>query len=181
MAPFIVPPWELISFSISAGFLLVVPLNIICSTKWDIPEPENEPQTLFANPNPTEMGWEVYPQGLFETLGRIHFDYNYPKLYITENGAAYLDTLNEDGQVIDPLRIAYYQGHLKSVSQAIAMGVPVKGYFAWSFMDNFEWAHGYSKRFGLIYVDFESQERILKSSAKYYRDVIEANQVIEQR
>ena len=146
----------------------------------DIPEPENDPQTLFANPNPTEMGWEVYPQGLFETLGRIHFDYNFPKLYITENGAAYPDTLNEEGLVIDPLRIAYYQGHLKSVSQAIAMGVPVKGYFAWSFMDNFEWAHGYSKRFGLIYVDFETQERILKSSAEYYRDVIEANQVIEQ-
>ncbi|MBK5107531.1 MAG: beta-glucosidase, partial [Anaerolineales bacterium] len=146
----------------------------------DLPEIENEPQTLFANPNPTEMGWEVYPQGLFEILGRIHFDYNFPKLYITENGAAYPDTLNEEGLVIDPLRIAYYQAHLKSVSQAIAMGVPVKGYFAWSFMDNFEWAHGYSKRFGLIYVDFESQERILKSSAEYYRDVIEANQVIEQ-
>ena len=146
----------------------------------DLPEIENEPQTLFANPNPTEMGWEVYPQGLFEILGRIHFDYNFPKLYITENGAAYPDTLNEEGLVIDPLRIAYYQAHLKSVSQAIAMGVPVKGYFAWSFMDNFEWAHGYSKRFGLIYVDFETQERILKSSAEYYRDVIEANQVIEQ-
>ena len=146
----------------------------------DLPETENEPQTLFANPNPTEMGWEVYPQGLFETLGRIHFDYNFPKLYITENGAAYPDTLNEEGLVLDPLRIAYYQAHLKSVSQAIAMGVPVKGYFAWSLMDNFEWAHGYSKRFGLIYVDFESQERILKSSAKYYHDVIEANQVIEQ-
>ena len=146
----------------------------------DLPEIENEPQTLFANPNPTEMGWEVYPQGLFEILGRIHFDYNFPKLYITENGAAYPDTLNEEGLVIDPLRIAYYQAHLKSVSQAIAMGVPVKGYFAWSFMDNFEWAHGYSKRFGLIYVDFESQKRILKSSAEYYRDVIEANQVIEQ-
>ena len=146
----------------------------------DIPETENEPQTLFANPNPTEMGWEVYPQGLFEILGRIHFDYNFPKLYITENGAAYPDKLKDDGQVDDPLRTAYYRDHLRSVSKAISIGIPVKGYFAWSLMDNFEWAHGYNMRFGLIYVDFESQERTLKNSAKYYRDVIEANQVIEQ-
>ena len=144
----------------------------------DISEEENEPRTVFVNQNPTEMGWEVYPDGLFEILGRIHFDYNFLKLYITENGAAYPDQVNGVGQVDDPLRIAYYQGHLKSVSNAIAMGVPVQGYFAWSLMDNFEWAHGYSKRFGLIYVDYETQDRILKSSAKWYRDVIEANQVI---
>ena len=144
-----------------------------------IPEAENEPQIVFANPNPTEMGWEVYPQGLFEILGRIHFDYNFPELYITENGAAYPDAVNENGQVVDPLRIAYYRGHLKSVSKAIALGVPVKGYFAWSLMDNFEWAYGYTKRFGLIYVDFETQDRILKSSAKWYRGVIKANEVSE--
>ncbi|MFC1922574.1 GH1 family beta-glucosidase [Chloroflexota bacterium] len=144
----------------------------------DISEEENEPRTVFVNPNPTEMGWEVYPDGLYEILGRIHFDYNFPKLYITENGAAYPDQVKGAGQVDDPLRIAYYQGHLKSVSRAIAMGVPVQGYFAWSLMDNFEWAHGYSKRFGLIYVDYETQDRILKSSAKWYRNVIEANQVV---
>ncbi len=145
----------------------------------DISEAENEPRTVFVNPNLTDMGWEVYPEGLYEILGRIHFDYNFPQLFITENGAAYPDTVNEKGQVDDPLRIAYYQGHLKSVSKAIAMGVPVKGYFAWSLMDNFEWAFGYTKRFGLIYVDFETQDRILKSSAKWYRDVIVANEVIE--
>lgn len=143
----------------------------------EIPETENDPQTVFANPNPTEMGWEVYPQGLYEILARIHFDYNFPKLYITENGAAYPDVVNEAGEVDDPLRIAYYQNHLRSVSRAIAMGVPVKGYFAWSLMDNFEWAFGYSKRFGIIYVDFDTQDRILKGSAKYYQQVINSNQV----
>jgi len=145
----------------------------------DVPEEKNEPQTVFANPNPTEMGWEVYPEGLYEILGRIHFDYNFNKLDITENGAAYPDVINSKGRVEDPLRIAYLNGHLKSVSRAIAMGVPVKGYFVWSLMDNFEWAHGYSKRFGLIYVDYETQERILKSSAEWYQKVINSNTVVE--
>ena len=144
-----------------------------------VPEAENESRTVFVNPNPTEMGWEVYPEGLYEILGRIHFDYKYPKIYITENGAAYPDTVNEQKQVDDPLRIAYIMGHLKSVSKAIEAGVPVKGYFAWSLMDNFEWSFGYTKRFGLIYVDFETQKRILKSSAKWYRSVVQSNEVIE--
>jgi beta-glucosidase len=144
-----------------------------------IPEAENESRTVFVNPNPTEMGWEVYPEGLYEILGRIHFDYNFPKIYITENGAAYPDTVDEHGQVDDPLRIAYIKGHLKSVSKAIEAGVPVKGYFAWSLMDNFEWAFGYAKRFGLIYVDFETQKRILKNSANWYKGVIGANEILE--
>ena len=144
-----------------------------------IPEAENEARTVFLNPNPTEMGWEVYPEGLYEILGRVHFDYNFPKIYITENGAAYPDVIDEMGKVEDPLRIAYIRDHLISVSKAIAAGVPVKGYFAWSLMDNFEWSYGYSKRFGLIYIDFETQDRILKSSAHWYRDVIQSNAVIE--
>ena len=143
-----------------------------------IPEVENEARTVFLNPNPTEMGWEVYPEGLYEILGRVHFDYNFPKIYITENGAAYPDVIDEMGKVEDPLRIAYIRDHLISVSKAIAVGVPVKGYFAWSLMDNFEWSYGYSKRFGLIYVDFETQRRILKSSARWYRDVIGAIKIL---
>jgi len=95
-----------------------------------IPEAENEARTVFLNPNPTEMGWEVYPEGLYEILGRIHFDYNFPKIFITENGAAYPDMIDEQGQVDDPRRIAYIRDHLISVSKAIAAGVPVKGYFA---------------------------------------------------
>jgi beta-glucosidase len=143
-----------------------------------IAEDENEARTVFLNPNPTEMGWEVYPEGLYEILGRVHFDYNFPKIYITENGAAYPDVIDEKGKVEDPLRIAYIRDHLISVSKAITVGVPVKGYFAWSLMDNFEWSYGYSKRFGLIYVDFETQRRILKSSARWYRDVIGANKIL---
>jgi beta-glucosidase len=144
-----------------------------------IAEEDNAPRTVFVNPNPTEMGWEVYPQGLYEILGRVYFDYNFPNIYITENGAAYPDVLNEQGQVNDPLRVAYYNDHLQSVSKAISMGVPVRGYFAWSLMDNFEWSFGYTKRFGLIYVDFETQERVLKDSARWYKGVIQANKILE--
>lgn len=145
----------------------------------DIPEAENAVRTVFLNPDPTEMGWEVYPQGLYEILGRVHFDYGFPQLYVTENGAAYLDTVDQVGQVDDPFRIAYFKGHLKSVSRAIAAGVPVKGYFAWSLMDNFEWSFGYSKRFGLVYVDFETQARVLKNSAHWYSRVIQSNEVAD--
>jgi beta-glucosidase len=159
-------------------------LGVNYYTRWVVrsevvPEEENEPRTVFVNPNPTEMGWEVYPEGLYEILGRIHFDYNFNRIYITENGAAYPDVINSQGQVEDPLRIAYLNEHLKSVSKAIAVGIPVKGYFAWSLVDNFEWAHGYSMRFGLIYVDYETQKRILKSSAEWYQTVINSNAVVE--
>jgi beta-glucosidase len=159
-------------------------LGVNYYTRWVVrsevvPEEENEPRTVFVNPNPTEMGWEVYPEGLYEILGRIHFDYNFNRVYITENGAAYPDVINSQGRVEDPLRIAYLNEHLKSVSKAIAVGIPVKGYFVWSMVDNFEWAHGYSMRFGLIYVDYETQKRILKSSAEWYQTVINSNAVVE--
>lgn len=120
----------------------------------------------------TGMSWEVYPDGLLHTLVYLHNAYFPPKIYITENGCAYDDPEPADGIVDDPKRAEYYQSHLDAVSQAIDMGVPVQGYFAWSFMDNFEWAYGYEKRFGLFYVDFETQERTPKASAHYYRDRI---------
>jgi beta-glucosidase len=133
---------------------------------------ENAPRTVFPNPERTEMGWEVYPEGLYEILGRVHFDYRFPALYVTENGAAYLDRIGPDGQVDDPLRVAYLKRHLAAAARAIGAGVPLRGYFVWSLMDNFEWAHGYSKRFGLIYVDYPTQRRVLKTSAHWYRRVI---------
>jgi beta-glucosidase len=144
-----------------------------------IPEVENHPQTVLPNPNPTEMGWEVHPEGFYDMLCRLHFDYHFPQLYITENGAAYPDQLGPEGTVDDPLRIAYLKGHLASVARAIAAGVPLRGYFVWSLLDNFEWAHGYSKRFGLIYVDYATQQRIHKASAHWYRRVIEANTLVD--
>ncbi|NIS78687.1 MAG: beta-glucosidase [Anaerolineales bacterium] len=143
----------------------------------EIPEEENAPRTVFSNPDLTEMGWEVYPEGLFEILTRVHREYSFPALYVTENGAAYVDRVDENGEVHDPKRIAYLQGHLLAIAKAIKAGVPLKGYFAWSLMDNFEWAHGFSKRFGLIYVDFSTQRRILKSSARWYQGVISANAI----
>lgn len=120
----------------------------------------------------TGMGWEVYPDGLLHTLVYLHNAYYPPKIFITENGCAYDDVITESGEVHDVERTEYYKLHIDAVSQAIDMGVDVAGYFAWSFMDNFEWAFGYDKRFGIYYVDFETQERIAKDSALYYRDRI---------
>jgi len=141
-----------------------------------VPEAENLPPTVFLNEEFTEMGWEVCPEGLYDTLGRLHFDYGFPAIYITENGAAYKDEV-VDGQVDDPQRLSYIQRHLRQVQRAIASGIPIKGYFAWSMLDNFEWGFGYAKRFGLIYVDYQTQQRTLKSSAKWYGQVIRQNAV----
>jgi beta-glucosidase len=144
-----------------------------------IPEEENAPREVLLNPNPTEMGWEVHPPGLYDLLLRLHADYRFPAIYITENGAAYPDRLASDGQVQDPRRIAYLHDHLIWARRAIAAGVPLRGFFVWSLLDNFEWAYGYSKRFGLYYVDFETLKRLPKASAHWYRRVIAANGVVD--
>jgi beta-glucosidase len=127
----------------------------------------------------TEMNWIVYPDGLRQTLLRWTNEYGIPAFYITENGAAYDDPLPQNGSVTDPARVAYLKGHLEAINAAIAEGVPLKGYFVWSFMDNFEWAFGYSRRFGIIHVDYETQIRTLKDSARYYQRAIAANAVVE--
>ncbi len=145
----------------------------------ELAEADNAPRKVFPNPDQTEMGWEVYPEGLYDLLGRLHFDYRFPALYVTENGAAYPDQIGPDGRVDDPLRVAYLKEHLKAAARAIAAGVPLRGYFAWSLMDNFEWAHGYTKRFGLVYVEYPTQRRLLKSSAHWYGRVIAANGVVD--
>jgi beta-glucosidase len=119
----------------------------------------------------TDMEWEIYPQGLTDLLVRLDRDYTLPPLYITENGAAFRDVL-ADGAVHDPDRIAYLKGHVAAVGSAIAQGVDVRGYFLWSLFDNFEWASGYEKRFGIVYVDYANQARYLKSSACWYRDFL---------
>lgn len=136
-------------------------------------------ETVHPEGEYTAMGWEVYPQGLTDLLVRLAEDYDVGAMYITENGCAYPDVVTADGQVHDPKRIAYLQSHLAAASRAIEQGVPLKGYFLWSLMDNFEWALGYSRRFGIVYVDYETQKRILKDSAKYYASVISANAVVE--
>jgi beta-glucosidase len=144
-----------------------------------VPESENEPRTLSRNEETTDMGWEVYPPGLYELLCRLDADYDFPEFYVTENGAAYPDEVGPDGTVEDPLRTDYIREHLRAARQAMKEGVPLRGYFAWSLLDNFEWAHGYSKRFGLIHVDFETGERIPKASAHWYRDTIAARAILD--
>lgn len=120
----------------------------------------------------TDIGWEVYPDGLLHTLLYLKSAYYPPKIYITENGCAYHDPEPENGVVSDPKRKDYLAKHLDAVGKAIDLGVPVEGYFAWSLLDNFEWAEGYKMRFGIVHVDFETQVRTPKESALYYRDRI---------
>ncbi|ADV67544.1 GH1 family beta-glucosidase [Deinococcus maricopensis] len=125
----------------------------------------------------TDMNWEVYPQGLTDLLVRLHHDYpNLPPIMITENGAAYPDAdgPDEHGIVHDPERVQYFQQHLGATLNAIDAGVRVTGYFAWSFMDNFEWAYGYKKRFGLFYVNYGNQMRHWKDSARWYQTFLNA-------
>jgi beta-glucosidase len=149
--------------------------NIARSTA--IPESENAPRAVFPGDEVTEMGWEVYPRGLLEMLAHVHFTYGFPSYYITENGAAVPDVVGPDGAVDDARRVSYIRRHLQTLHQAVELGLPVEGYFVWSLMDNFEWSEGFSKRFGLFYVDYGSQRRIPKTSAGWYRDVIRRNAV----
>lgn len=126
----------------------------------------------------TEMGWGINPSGIHDILVRLNLDYGNIPIYITENGAAFRDLVNRYGEVDDENRIDYLHKYLSAVSEAIEDGVPVNGYFLWSFMDNFEWAHGYTKRFGMVYVDYATKKRIIKKSGHWYRDVILANGIV---
>lgn len=119
----------------------------------------------------TAMGWEVYPEGLYHLLKRLGREVPWP-LYITENGAAYPDLWTGEAVVEDPERVAYLEAHVEAALRAREEGVDLRGYFVWSLMDNFEWAFGYTRRFGLYYVDFPSQRRIPKRSALWYRERI---------
>jgi len=120
--------------------------------------------------------WEIYPEGIYELLMRIWTDYQ-PKcdIMITENGVPVPDGLDFDGRVRDERRIRYLRAHIAQIHQAMSEGVPVKGYFHWTLIDNFEWAHGFSQRFGLAYVDFETQKRTIKDSGRWYSEVIQKN------
>jgi beta-glucosidase len=123
----------------------------------------------------TEMGWEVFPEGLSELLIRLKNEYGDPVLMITENGAAFPDARVEKGQVQDDDRIEYLASHLSEARRAISHGVKLQGYFVWSLMDNFEWAMGYSRRFGITHVDYRTQVRTWKKSASWYQAVIATN------
>jgi beta-glucosidase len=140
-------------------------------------DPSVEPlpyrQVRAPNVERTGMDWEVNAETFTELLLRINNDYSPKEFFITENGSAWDDQV-VDGRVDDPNRVSYLERHLDAMFKAKEKGVPINGYFAWSLMDNFEWAYGYAKRFGLIYVDYETQKRIPKSSAYYYRERIKS-------
>ena len=123
----------------------------------------------------SHFGWEVYPEAIHQAITRIWKDYRRP-IYITENGASYPDVV-EDGAVNDDQRVSYYRRYIAQVGRAIQEGADVRGYYAWSLMDNFEWTFGYSQRFGLMYVDYPTQRRIIKKSGYWYRDLIAANRL----
>lgn len=122
----------------------------------------------------TEMGWPVVPDAFGELLTWVSRTYGPTALYVTENGAAFADEV-VDGAVHDPRRIAYLAGHLEAAAQSIAEGAPLRGYFVWSLLDNFEWALGYGKRFGIVYVDYASQRRITKDSGHWYATLVRAH------
>jgi beta-glucosidase len=138
-------------------------------------DPSRQPLELASvlpHPPTTAMGWEVDPDGLHELLVRVRRDYGDVPIYITENGAAFEDGPVVNGTLEDPRRVEYLQAHVGALARAVADGVDVRRYFAWSMLDNFEWEHGYSKRFGLVYVDYSTQRRVPKRSALWYRDFI---------
>ncbi len=145
-------------------------------------DPAQWPLAASTVPQPsstyTDTGWEVCPQAFTAILRRVAADYGNPAIYITENGSAFYDPpVATNGRIHDPLRTDYLRAHLGAVHDAISAGVDVRGYFVWSLLDNYEWAHGYTKRFGIVHVDYATMTRTPKDSARFYRDVIAANAV----
>jgi beta-glucosidase len=141
--------------------------------------PDNLPLRTKHVPQPqhiqSDTNWEVFPEALTRVLLWVNERYGGGKLpiYITENGASFYDSPHTiDGRIEDPLRVEYYRQHLRAAHEAMAKGVNLRGYYAWSLLDNYEWAHGYSKRFGIVHVDYETQQRTIKSSGRYYSSVI---------
>ena len=140
----------------------------------DIPEKENLPIEIELKEK-TDFGWEIHPKSIYNLLIRLKNDYPINKIYITENGCAYNNAPDENNIIDDSKRIQYHSTHIHEISNAINEGVPCKGYFAWSLMDNFEWCEGFSKRFGLIWVDFDTLERLPKKSYFWYQELIKNN------
>ena len=142
------------------------------------PHDENLGIRILSVPNAerTDFGWEVYPDAIHQAIMRTWNDYRLP-IYVTENGCSYGDAPDENGIVDDDRRVSFYRRYIAQVARAIHDGADVRGYYAWSLLDNFEWAEGYSQRFGLAYVDYPTQRRIIKKSGYWYRDLIAANRL----
>lgn len=149
------------------GLNYYTPMRVV-----DDPAPEAEfPATSpapFVNPDKTDIGWEIFPTAMGDMARELYQRYELPQMYITENGACYNMEM-VDGQIDDQPRIDYYSEHLSVVADLVRDGIPLRGYFAWSLMDNFEWAEGYRMRFGLVHVDYETQQRVMKKSGQWYK------------
>jgi beta-glucosidase len=175
----LVKPDDLRQIAAPTDFLGVNYYNRAVTRSDKIGEADNLPRTI---PPPlrsecTDVGWEVYPDGMFQVLMRVTLEYRPSKILITENGAAYSDGPDATGRVPDEKRVRYFRDHLRAAQHAIEAGAPVTGYFAWSLLDNYEWEQGYSQRFGITWVDYPTQRRIPKDSAFFYRKVVAENAV----
>lgn len=170
---------DLDAIAASADFLGVNYYNRSIIRSDAIPEQANEPPVRALAPKEewTEMGWEVYPPGLYQTLMRVHLHYGPRKIYVTENGCSYSTGPDAEGRVADTRRVAFFREHLRQAHRAIADGAPLAGYFAWSLLDNYEWERGYGQRFGIVHVDYPSQTRTPKDSAAFLAKVFERNAV----
>ncbi len=175
----LVRPGDLAQIATPTDFLGVNYYNRHVARSDQIAEKDNLPRTvaLAAAAEHTDIGWEVYPEGMFEVLMRVHLEYRPAKVLVTENGAAYSVGPDSHGRIADTQRIRFLREHLLAARRAIDLGVPLEGYFLWSLMDNYEWDHGYTQRFGIAWVDYETQARVLKDSALWYKRVIQENSV----
>ena len=162
-------PTDFLGINIYSGNLVKIDNTPGSEAFKEIAYPEGHPKTA--------MGWDIDPRCIYYGLKFPNEIYNIPKFYIGENGCAFNDTVSNDGEVHDDYRINYLRDHFISAHRAITDGINLAGYFVWSLMDNFEWLHGYSKRFGIIFTDHSSQKRILKKSALWYKAVIEKNRL----
>ncbi|WP_002632371.1 GH1 family beta-glucosidase [Cystobacter fuscus] len=175
----VVQPGDLEAIAVDTDFLGVNYYNRAVLRSDKVPEEKNHPRTVHLAPESewTEMGWEVHPDSLRKLLTRLHVDYGPRKLYVTENGASFSTPPDDKGRVPDEKRLNFLRDHFLAARKAMDAGAPLAGYFVWSFMDNFEWDRGYLQRFGIVWVDYKTQQRIPKDSALWYRDVIKANGV----
>lgn len=145
------------------------------SIQWDKSQWPHEFTSVSTGRDTTQKGWEIWPEGLYDLLLWLHQRYQGVKILITENGAATNDIVNREGKVEDENRLDYLYLHMEQMHKAIEAGVNLKGYYAWSMMDNFEWSQGYDQRFGIVYIDYKTQKRTIKKSGYWYRDVIRNN------
>lgn len=148
------------------------------SVKHDPGKPPFEFSFSRTGKSVTDTGWEIYPEGLYDLLKYIDGEYDGIRIMITENGAAFKDTVDEDGSIRDIERVKFLHDHIIQVHRALNDGVNIAGYYVWSFLDNFEWKMGYGKRFGLVYVDYKTQKRIVKQSGKWYSKLCKAGRLV---